>query len=75
MIPAHIALPILLAILLVEQSGQPFAPQAPIMTTDEIRAARKKFDREMKEDTKRPWDGIDLTGPHAFEKRPASKKK
>ena len=75
MTPAHIALPMLLAILLAEQSSQPFLPQAPIMTTDEIRAARKKFEREMKEDTKRPWDGMDLTGPNAFEKRPASKKK
>ena len=73
--PAQMVLPVLLAILIAEQSGEPFAPQVPVMTRKDIKAARDKFDREMKQDTKRPWDGMELTGPNAFEKRPVPDKK
>lgn len=68
MTPAQMALPMLLATLIAAQSGQPYPPQAPVMTREQIKAARDKFDREMKSNTKRPWDGMDLTGPHALEK-------
>jgi len=33
-----------------------------------VKAAREKYDREMKFDTKRPWDGLELTGPNALKK-------
>ena len=75
MSPAHMALPMLLAMLVAEQNASPFAPPPPVMTQDDIRAARKKFDRDMKLDTKRPWDGMYLTGPNAFEKKPMPDKK
>ena len=75
MSPTQMALLTLFAILIAEQSGQPFETQLPVMTRDEIRAAREKFDRELKLDTKRPWDGMHLTGPRAFEKLPTPDKK
>jgi len=59
----------LLAILLAEASIDPFAPPAPIITQDTIKASREKTNLEMKLNTRRPWDGMDLTGPHALEKR------
>jgi hypothetical protein len=62
------ALPILFAILLAEQSVFPFGPP-PVITREDFQAARDKFDRKMKLDTDRPWDGMALTGPHALEKR------
>jgi hypothetical protein len=68
MTPAQLTLPMLLAILIAGQRGQLYPPQAPVMTREQIKAARDKFDREMKLDTKRPWDGMDLTGPHALQK-------
>lgn len=33
-----------------------------------VKAAREKYDREMKFDTKRPWGGLELTGPNALKK-------
>jgi hypothetical protein len=33
---------------------------APMTDRERIKAARDKFDIEMKRDTKRPWDGTDL---------------
>jgi alkanesulfonate monooxygenase SsuD/methylene tetrahydromethanopterin reductase-like flavin-dependent oxidoreductase (luciferase family) len=33
---------------------------APMTDREQIRAARDKFEREMKRDTRRPWDGTDL---------------
>jgi len=63
-------LPFVFAILIAEQSIRPFGPPPPVVTQDEIRNGREKFDREMKLDTKRPWDGMSLTGPHALEKAP-----
>ena len=69
--PAQIALSMLFAILIAEQGGHTLVPQAPVITTrDEIKAARKKFEREIQADKTRPWDGMDLTGPHALERRP-----
>ena len=59
----------LLAILVAELPVDPIGPPPPVMTLDSIKAARDKFDLEMKQDTKRPWDGMHLTGPHALEKR------
>lgn len=66
----QIALPILFGILILvaEQDFVPFETR-PVITREDIQASRDKFDREMKLDTKRPWDGMDLTGPHALEKR------
>lgn len=66
---AHLLLASLLAVLVAEQPADPIGPPPPVMTLDSIKAARDKFDLEMKQDTKRPWDGMDLTGPHALEKR------
>lgn len=60
---------LLLVILVGEHAIDPSEPfKPPIVTMESIKAAREKFDREMKLDTKRPWDGMDLSGPHAFEK-------
>ena len=57
-------------ILVAEHPVDPFGPALPPVVTQEmIKAARDKADLEMKQNTKRPWDGMDLTGPHAFEKR------
>ena len=61
---------ILAVILIAENSTDPFGPPPPVPTLESIKAAREKFDREMKEDTRRPWDNMDLTGPRALEKRP-----
>jgi hypothetical protein len=33
---------------------------APVTDRERIKAARDKFELEMKRDTKRPWDGLDL---------------
>ena len=60
----------LVAILVAEHPVDPFGPSMPPVVTQEmIKAARDKADLEIKQNTKRPWDGMDLTGPHAFEKR------
>ena len=65
----QVALSLLVAILVAEQ--QPVGPPLPPLATQEdIKAAREKFDLEMKLNTKRPWDGMDLTGARAHEKRP-----
>jgi len=65
---ANFVLSIILAMLVVEQGV--FDPPPQILTRDQIIAARKKFDLEEKLNTMRPWDGLNLTGPHAFEKPP-----
>lgn len=59
----------LLAILLAEAPNDHVGPPAPVITQDTIKTSREKTNLEMKLDTKRPWDGMDLTGPHALEKR------
>lgn len=59
----------LLVILVAEHQGDRFGPPPSVATEDSIKAAHEKFDLEMKLDTKRPWDGITLTGPHALERR------
>jgi hypothetical protein len=60
----------LLAILIAAQSNTPFDPPPAVLTSNAIRAARDKFDAEMKADIKRPWHGMDLTGrPNGLEKR------
>ena len=59
----------LLATLLAEGPSVPFGAEPPTVTLDSIKAAREKFDLEMKLDTKRPWDGMELTGPNAFQKK------
>jgi hypothetical protein len=67
---ANLALSLLVAILVAEHPVDPFGgPLPPAATQENIKAAREKFDLEMKLNTKRPWDGMDLTGPHALEKR------
>ena len=38
-------------------SAQVIGPPQPTVTRDTIRAEREKYDRELKLDTKRPWDG------------------
>ena len=65
---ACFALSIVLAILVADNGLDPFGPLSPALNKNDIRAARKKFELEEKLNTKRPWDGMDLTGPHAFEK-------
>ncbi len=66
----QLALSLLVAILVAEHSVDPVGLALPPFATEEnIKAAREKFDLEMKLNTKRPWDGMDLTGPHALEKR------
>jgi len=48
-------------------------PSVPATDREMIRAARAKFDAEMKADTKRPWDGMNLRNPNASADRgPAS---
>ena len=73
MIQTNLVLSMLLAILVAEHPVDPIDPLgprlAPVATQETIKAARDKADLEMKLNTKRPWDGMDLTGPHAFEKR------
>jgi hypothetical protein len=64
-----LALSMLVAILIAERPIGPMRPLLPAATEDGIKAAREKFDLEMKLNTKRPWDGMALTGPHALEKR------
>lgn len=59
---------VLLAVLVAEQSGPVVDQPSDVKRRESIKAARDKFDAEMKADTKRPWDGMDLTGPHALEK-------
>ena len=66
---ANLVLSMLLAILVADQTVDPLGPPPPVLTPDSIKAAREKFDLEGKQDTKRPWDGMDLTGPHALEKK------
>ncbi|HEX9071068.1 MAG TPA: hypothetical protein VF852_03870 [Pseudolabrys sp.] len=66
----NLALLMLLAILVAEHPVDPFGdPLPPVAAQESIKAAREKFDLQMKLNTKRPWDGMDLTGPHALEKR------
>ena len=60
----------LFAILLAEGPSNSFDATPPAVTLDSIKAAREKFNLEMKLDTKRPWDGMELTGPNAFTKKP-----
>jgi hypothetical protein len=69
MAPANLALAALLTILLVEHPLNPFGSTPPVITEDSIKAAREKSALEFKMNTKRPWDGMDLTGPRALEKR------
>jgi len=66
---ARLALLTLLAIFLAEGPIDPIGTHAPAVTLDSLKAAREKQDREMKKDTKRPWDGMDLTGPNALKKK------
>ena len=66
---ANLALSMLLAILVAEHPVDPFGPLPPVATQENIKAAREKFDLKMKLNTKRPWDGMDRTGPHVLEKR------
>jgi hypothetical protein len=68
---ANFTLSIILTMLVAEQGV--FAPPPQVLTRDQILAARKKFDLEEKLNTKRPWDGLALTGPNAFEKPPKPK--
>jgi hypothetical protein len=63
---------ILVAIVIAENSVDAPVPLPPMPTLESVRAAQEKIDREMKQDTKRPWDNMDLTGPHALEKRQPS---
>lgn len=55
MIPTLLALPLFVTTL-VNDAPQTLPSFQP-MTREDIRAARDKFDRDMKLDTKRPWDG------------------
>ena len=64
-----LALMALLAIFLVERPLDPIGTHAPGVTMDSLKAEREKQDREKKKDTKRPWDGMDLTGPNALKKK------
>jgi hypothetical protein len=63
---------ILVAILIAENTVDVIGTLPPLPTFESVRAAQEKFDREMKQDTKRPWDNMDLTGPRALEKRQPS---
>jgi hypothetical protein len=65
---ANFTLLFMLAMLIAAQGV--FGPPPQVLTRDQIIAARKKFDLEEKLNTKRPWDGMDLTGPRALEKPP-----
>jgi hypothetical protein len=69
----NLALATLFTILLAEHPVDLTPPVTtltpPVTTEDRIKAAREKSDLEFKLNTKRPWDGMDLTGPRALEKR------
>jgi len=58
MIPTLLALPVFVT-MLVNDAPKPLPSFQPL-TREDIRAARDKFDRDMKLDTKRPWDGTNL---------------
>jgi len=59
----------LTVVLIAEQPSPVIDPPTDVQRRENIKTARDKFNAEMKLDTKRPWDGMDLTGPHALEKR------
>jgi len=56
--PIFMVVPFVLATLVVDASppSDMTVTTPPDLTREDIRAARDKFDREMKLDTKRPWD-------------------
>jgi hypothetical protein len=66
-----LVMPLLVATLATDAAAEfTLPPPPPTLTLEDIKAARDKFDREMKLDTKRPWDGtgwktpsIDLSPP------------
>jgi hypothetical protein len=50
---------LLVATLMTDAAAEYTLPAPPNPTREDIRAARDKFDREIKLDTKRPWSGTD----------------
>jgi hypothetical protein len=42
----------------------------PALTREDIKAARDKFDHEMKLDTKRPWDTLRPPGSEVMPAKP-----
>jgi hypothetical protein len=74
MITALLALPFVVTTL-VNDAPRPIPlPSFPEITREDMKAARDKFDREMKLDTKRPWDGMNLRTP-SVDAQPANKPK
>jgi hypothetical protein len=55
--------PLLVATLVTDAAAEYTLPSPPNLTREDIKAARDKFDREMKLDTKRPWHGTDWKAP------------
>jgi hypothetical protein len=56
MFPTLMVAPLFIAILVADDLPMRELVLPPVLTRDEIKAARNRFDREMKLDTKRPWD-------------------
>lgn len=66
--------PLLVATLMTDAAAEYALPPPPNLTREDIKAARDKFDREMKLDTKRPWNGTDWKAP-SIDLSPADKPK
>lgn len=54
---------LLIATLVTDAAAAYMLPPPPNLTREDIKAARDKFDREIKLDTKRPWRGTDWKAP------------
>ena len=66
----HVLLVLMVFLVELPPPLQP-APSRNPVTMDSLKADREK--RETPEEAKRPWDGLYLTGPGAFEQRQPSK--
>lgn len=67
MFPTLLAAPLLVTTLVNDAPRPNLLQMSPPLTREDIKAARDKFDREMKLDTRRPWDGMNLRTPPSEE--------
>ena len=58
MFPTLTVVPLFVATLVADASPMQELARPPALTREDIKLARDKFDREMKLDTKRPWDTL-----------------
>jgi hypothetical protein len=67
MFPTLLAAPLFITTLVNDLPRPSPLDMNPPLTREDIKAARDKFDREMKLDTKRPWDGTNWRTPSVEE--------